>query len=359
MKVIISAGGTGGHIYPALAIINKLKENEKDLQILYIGTDNRMESKIVPEYNIPYLGISIEGINRKNIFKNIRVLKKLNSAKKLLKKEIKKFNPDIVIGVGGYVSYPVISVAHKLGYKTIIHEQNSIPGFTNKMLSRFVNKVLVSLPGSKDYFKGNNVVYTGNPRSEEVLKVKAINKKECGLSIDKKLVIIVMGSLGSMTMSKRLKEILPMFKNKDYEVLFITGKGYYEQYNDFKCSNVKIVPFLDNMLEYLKSSDLVVSRAGASMISELTVSGVPSILVPSPFVTNNHQYKNASELEKNNASVIIEEDKLNGKILLETIDLIFKDKNKYDKMVKANKKLGIEDSATRVYNEIIKVIKED
>lgn len=359
MRVIISAGGTGGHIYPALAIINKLKEKEKDLTILYVGTKDRMESKIIPKENIDYLGIEMKGLNRKNPFKNVEVIKNLFTNIKFLKKKIKEFNPDIVIGVGGYVTFPVIYAAKSLGIKTIIHEQNSIPGVTNKILSKYVNRVLISLPGSSKYFKRANVVYTGNPRSEEVVKAKVANKKDYNLSSSKKTVLIVMGSLGSTTVNKKFKEILNNFKDKDYEVLFVTGKNYYDEFKNIKVKNVYIVPFLDNMLGVLKFSDLIVSRAGASMISEITTCGLPSILIPSPYVTNNHQYKNAKELENVGASEILEEDNLTSKNLISKIDMIFNDKEKYEKMVRANKKLGVKTSASQIYDEIKKVIKED
>lgn len=359
MKVIISAGGTGGHIYPALAIIHKLQEQEKNLEILYIGTKDRMESKIIPEANIPYLGIDSVGLNRKNILKNIKTIKTLSNNIKMLKKKINEFKPDVVIGVGGYVTFPVVYAAKKCDIKTIIHEQNSIPGLTNKILSRYANKVCISLPDSSKYFKTKNIVYTGNPRSEEVAKIKPALKSEYGLSKNKKIIVIVMGSLGSHTVNQKFLEILPTFKNKPYEVLFVTGKNYFERFKNIKIENVKIVPFLENMLGVLKFSNLIVSRAGASMIAETTTSGLPSILIPSPYVTANHQMKNAEELEKNGASVIIEEDKLNSKILLDTIDKILNDDAKYKKMVEANKKLGVIDSASKIYSEIKKLIKED
>jgi len=359
MRVIISAGGTGGHIYPALAIIHKLQEKEKNLTILYIGTKDRMESKIIPKEGIDYLGIEMQGLNRKNPLKNVKVIKNLFSNVNFLKQKIKEFNPDIVIGVGGYVTFPVIYAAKKCGVKTIIHEQNSIPGVTNKILSKYVDKVLISLPGSSKYFKTKNVVYTGNPRSEEVINIKPADKKDYGLSKDKKLVLIVMGSLGSTTVNKKFNEILSNFKNEDYEVLFVTGKNYYDNFKDINIKNVKIVPFLDNMLGVLKFSDLIVSRAGASMISEMTTCGVPSILVPSPYVTANHQFINAKELEDAGASVIIEEKNLESAVLLKTIDELLTDREKYKNMHQANKELGVKTSASQIYEEIKKVIKED
>lgn len=352
MRIIVSAGGTGGHIYPALAIINKIKEKEPNSEILYIGTKDRMEATIIPNKNIPYLGIEMKGLNRKNPFKNFSVLKNYCNNVKILKKEIKKFNPDVVIGVGGYVTAPVIYSAKKMGYKTFIHEQNSIPGLSNKFLIRYVDKIGVSLPDSIQYFPKEKTIFTGNPRSEEVYYTKDISKQDLnlGLNNNKKLVLIVMGSLGSTTMNKKLKETLPLFKNKDYEVVFVTGKGYYDEYKKIKTvSNVKIVSYLDNMAQVLKKTDLIVSRAGASSIAEITALGLPSILIPSPYVTHNHQYKNAKCLEDKGATIIMEEDKYDGKLLVNKIDEILSDKNLYQTLSKQTSSLGVKNSATKIY----------
>ena len=362
MKIIVSAGGTGGHIYPALAIINKIKEKEPNSEILYIGTKDRMESTIIPSKNIPYFGIEMKGLNRKNPFKNVSDLKNYYNNVKILKKEIKKFNPDIVIGVGGYVTAPVIYSAKKLGYKTFIHEQNSIPGLSNKFLVRYVDKIGVSLPDSVQYFPKEKTVFTGNPRSEEAYYAKEVSKKDLGLSLDdkKKLVLIVMGSLGSTTMNRKLKETLPLFENKDYEVVFVTGKGYYEEYKKIKTPhNVKIVSYLDNMTQVLKKTDLIVSRAGASSIAEITALGIPNILIPSPYVTHNHQLKNAKSLEEREATVIIEEDKYDKEILVSTIDHIFMDSAVYQKLHKNVSSLGVKDSATKIYQILRNLIDGD
>ena len=362
MKIIVSAGGTGGHIYPALAIINKIKEKEPNSEILYIGTKDRMESTIIPSKNIPYLGIEIKGLNRKNPFQNINVVKNYFQNIKILKKEIKKFHPDIVIGVGGYVTAPVIYSAKKLGYKTFIHEQNSIPGLSNKFLVRYADKIGISLPDSIQYFPKNKTIYTGNPRSEEVYYTKEISKKDLGLSLQekKKLVLVVMGSLGSTTMNQKLKETLPLFINKDYEVVFVTGKGYYEEYKKVKVSNnVKIVPYLENMAQVLKKTDLIVSRAGASSIAEITVLGLPNILIPSPYVTHNHQLKNAKSLEEREATVIIEEEQYDKEILVSTIDHILTDTKFSQKLHKNVSSLGVKDSATKIYQILRNVIDGD
>lgn len=362
MKIIVSAGGTGGHIYPALAIINKIKEQEPNTEILYIGTLDRMEKDIIPARNIPYFGIEMKGLNRKNILKNFSVLNNYRKNISILKKKIKEFNPDIVIGVGGYVTSPVIYSAKKLGYKTFIHEQNSIPGLSNKFLIRYTDKIGVSLEDSIKYFPKEKTIFTGNPRSEEVINTKEIEKEKLGLSLskNKKLVLIVMGSLGSTTMNRKLKETLPLFKNKDYEVIFVTGKGYYDEYKKIKLpENVKMVAYLDNMAQVLKKTDLIVSRAGASSLAEITALGLPSILIPSPYVTHNHQLKNAKCLEENNATVIIEEESYDKSLLISKIDEILNDEKLYQELKTNSSKLGVKDSATRIYKILRNLIDGD
>lgn len=359
MRVIISAGGTGGHIYPALAIVQKIKELDKNSEILYVGTTDRMEATIVPNSGINYVGVEMKGMDRHNLFNNFKVLSIYLKAKKKIKEVMLDFKPDIVLGIGGYITLPVIEVASKLGIKTFIHEQNSIPGLSNKILSRKVNKIGVSLEDSLKYFDSSKTTFTGNPRSEEILKAKPVLKSKYGLKLNKKLVLIVMGSLGSMTMNNKFKEIIPKFARKDYEVLFITGKNYYDNYKELNIpSNVKLVPYLEDMLSVMKKTDLMITRAGASTIAEITAIGVPSILIPSPYVTHNHQYKNALVLEKKGAAVIIEEDKLSSELLIKTIDEILKDSKKYDIMKKNSESLGVKDSATKIY-KIIKTLVDE
>lgn len=359
MRVIISAGGTGGHIYPAISIINKLKERNKELEILYIGTTNRMEKDIIPSLGIKYAGIFIKGLNRKNIFKNIEVFKEYHKAKESVKDIITIFKPDVVVGVGGYVTLPVISVAKKLRIKTFIHEQNSILGLTNKILIRKADKVGISLK-IDSLMKNDKVILTGNPRSEDAAKAKKMNKAKYGLNKNKKLVVIVMGSLGSMTITNIMKETLAAFKDKDYEVLFITGKDYFNQYESLKLpKNVKLLPTGGTeMLNILQSTDLIVTRAGATTIAEITTIGIPSIIIPSPHVTNNHQEYNASLLQEKGAAVIIKEKNLTNNILIKTIDSLIYDDKKLKEMKKCSKDLAVKDSATKVAKIIEKLAKE-
>lgn len=357
MKYIVVAGGTGGHIYPAVAIINKIKEKDKNSEFLYIGTLDRMEKDIIPKLGIDFVGLEMSGLNRKNIFSNISVMNLFFKAVKKSRKIIKDFHPDIVIGAGGYITAPVLYAAHKEKIPVLIHEQNSVPGVSNKFIGNFADRICVSLPNSLSLFPKDKVVYTGNPRSEEIINVSKVSKESIGFSKNKKLVIVVMGSLGSITMTKKIKELIPGFNDKDYQVLVITGKKYYDEYKDIECSsNVRIVPFMDNLINIMKDSDLIVSRAGASTIAEITAIGLPAIFVPSPYVTNNHQYKNAHELEEDGACLIISEEEFSKDVIIDAIDKVLGEKDLYDKMSKNSRKLGIDDSATRIWEEVRKII---
>lgn len=357
MRVIISAGGTGGHIYPALAIINKIKEKEPNSEFLYIGTHNRMEKDIVPKYNIPFKAIKIYGFDRKNILNNFRTLYCFINSYNKCKKIIKDFNPDIVIGVGGYVTGPVLYAANKLGYKTFIHEQNSVAGKANIFISKFVNKIGISFESSKTYFPANKVVLTGNPCGENALVTPIIPKATFNLDNNKKLVLVVMGSLGASKVNDILVTTMDKFKNKNYEILYVTGKADFDKISKIKFpNNVKVVPYIENMTGIMKKTDVIVSRSGASTLSEIMALKIPSILIPSPYVPNNHQYKNAMDLVDHNAAEIIEESNLNSDILVSMIDNLINNEDKKNEFKKNLEILNIKDSSTRIYNVIKELI---
>ena len=357
MRVVISAGGTGGHIYPALAIVNKIKELEPDSEFLYIGTHNRMEKDIVPRRGIPFEMVEMYGFNRKHIFKNFKTLICLIKAEKRCKKLIKDFKPDVVIGVGGYITYPVIKSAHKLGIKTFVHEQNSVAGKANLALVKYADVIGVSFKSSMKDFPSDKVVFTGNPVSEDALKVKPISKEEYGLSKDKKLVLVVMGSQGSSSMNNLILKDADIFKDKDYEIAVVTGKDMYEDAKKYSLpNNVKIYPYIENMTRLMKNTDLVVSRAGASTISEIVALKIPSILVPSPYVPNNHQYKNAIDLKDGNACTLILEKDFNTKVLAKNIDDILGNDKKRQDMINNLSKFDNGKSATVIYENLKKLI---
>ncbi len=322
MKVIVSAGGTGGHIYPALGVVEKLLE-DKNNEVLYIGTKNRMESEIVPSLGIPYKSVEIYGLS-KNILRDIKNIKCIISSYRECKKIMKEFKPDYVIGFGGYVTFPVLMAANKYKIKTAIHEQNKLPGKTNKLLSKYASVTFVSFEESKKEFK-SKVILSGNPCAEKTINTPAHDKTKLGFSKDKKLMLIVMGSLGSEVINKMLSDFLENYKNENYEVLLITGKSSYEEFKNLKVpKSVKIVPFYNELSGLMKSSDLIISRAGASTISEIIACEIPSILIPSPYVANNHQYYNALDLKEKGVSVMLEQKDLNTENLNKAIDKVIK-----------------------------------
>ena len=359
MKIIVSAGGTGGHIYPALGIINKFKEKDKDLEVLYIGTHNRMEKDIIPKYGIKYIPLEIYGLSKTNILRDIKNIFLIQKAKKQVKEIMESFKPDIVIGVGGYVTYPVISVAKELGIKTFIHEQNSIPGKTNRTLAKNVDLVGVSFKNSIKYFsKAKKVIYTGNPCGSDALTKKEITKESFGIKSDSKLILIVNGSLGSESINKIFKNFLQIVDNK-YEYLYVTGKNYYQDFikNINFPSNVHIVPYIDGMGGLLRNTDLIISRSGASTISEILAIKTPSILIPSPYVANNHQYYNALDLVNLHVSIMLEEKNLTCDNLIMTIQNIM-EPNKYQEIKNNLNKLKMDSSSDIIYEEIRKMCQD-
>lgn len=357
MKVIVSAGGTGGHIYPALAIINKLKEVDKNLEVLYIGTHNRMEKDIVPEKGIPFETLEIYGLYRKKIYRNVKTLTCFYKSYRKCIKIMKSYQPDLVIGVGGYVTAPVIMAAHKLKIKTAIHEQNSVPGASNRFLSKYVDKIFVSFPSSMKEFPHDKTIYTGNPCSEDALKAPIVSKSTYGLSEHKKLVTIVMGSLGASGINQFLVESMNSFQNQAYEIAFITGKKDYEEIRKQTFpKNVFVYPYVSGLTSLMKKTDLMVSRAGASTLSEIMALHVPSILIPSPYVTNNHQFKNAMGLVEEKAAMLLEEKDLKGDILVRMIDEAMNNPIQLESMRESLKKMAVNDSATRIVNELRKLV---
>jgi len=360
MKVVVSAGGTGGHIYPAIAIINKIKEKEPNSEFLYIGTTDRMEKDLIPQLGIKYHGIDIRGLQRKITIQNFKSLFKFLKSRQTCKTIIKEFNPDIVIGTGGYVTAPVIWAAKKLGIKTFIHEQNSVVGLSNKYLTKYADKVGISFESTKNDFPKNKVVLTGNPCSDSAAKAKIANKTDYHLDKSKKLVIIVMGSLGSKTINDKITSFIDNFKFKDYEVVFITGNSYYEKLNHITPPhNVKIVPFVNGMPSLMKSADLIVTRAGASTMSEIIALQLPAIFVPSPFVTNNHQYKNAQDLVDKQAGILLSEENFTWENLERNIAEILYDKQKYHEIKENLKKIAVTNSSEKIYNVLKEMITND
>lgn len=361
MKIIVSAGGTGGHIYPALAIINKFKEQEKDLEVLYIGTHNRMEKELIPKRNIPYEELEIYGFSKRDILLDIKNVFLIGKAKKKCLHIMKEFKPDVVLGIGGYVTYPVISAASELGIKTFIHEQNSIPGKSNLALQKKADLIGVSFKETMASFnkvKGE-VFYSGNPCGENALAMPPMDKTKLGLSNDKKLVVIASGSLGSATVNEKMVSYLESAGKEDYEVLYITGKALYDDFvKDHKfAKNIKVVPYVDNLPSLLKRADLIVTRAGASTMSEILSLNLPAIFIPSPYVANNHQYYNAMTIKNAGGGDVIPEKHLTADILSNKINEVLYNEKVASDMKENLKKLSMNNSSQLIYEKIKDLIK--
>jgi len=363
MNIVVSGGGTGGHIYPALALIREIKKETKDANFLYIGTEKGLESNLVVRENIPFKSIHITGFKRSISFENVKTITRFIKGVRESKRMLKEFKADVVIGTGGYVCGPVVYAASKLSIPTIIHEQNSIPGLTNKFLSRYVDRIAVCFDEAKEFFPEKKVVLTGNPRASEVLNQDGIKGRiSVGLNQYDPVVLIVGGSRGARPINEAVLKSLSMLGQKSYQVLYVTGDVHYEEVKrevDLVGNprNVIIKPFIHNMPEILASTDLIVARAGATTLAELTALGIPSILIPSPYVTNNHQEKNACALSEHHAAKIVLEKDLSGQKLVEEIDRILLDKDKLKEMKRAAKELGIPDAAKRLY-ELMKDLVE-
>ncbi|MEI5994863.1 undecaprenyldiphospho-muramoylpentapeptide beta-N-acetylglucosaminyltransferase [Candidatus Enterococcus mansonii] len=359
MKILITGGGTGGHIYPALAFVNHMKKVEPATEFMYVGTENGLENQIVPKYDIPFKTIKIQGFRRSLSPENLKtVYLFLNSIGKA-KKIIREFQPDVVIGTGGYVSGSVVYAAKQLKIPTIIHEQNSIPGMTNKFLSRYATKVAICFPDVAEYFPKEKVVLTGNPRAQEVVTIEKTQVlSEYSLDPDRKTVVIFGGSRGALKINQAFIEALPLFEQKEYQVLYASGDRYYKELQEKlnliekKLTNISIQPYIDKMAEVLASADLMVGRAGATSIAEFTALGLPAILIPSPYVTNDHQTKNAQSLVKSGAVEMITDQELTGHSLVKAIDEILLDEKRHQQMADASKHEGIPDASDRLYKVV-------
>lgn len=357
MNIIISAGGSGGHIYPALAIVDEFKKREKNVNVLYIGTHNRMEKTLVPKKGIPYESLEIYGFT-KDIKRDIKNIFLIRKAEKKCLKIMKRFKPDVVIGVGGYVTYPVIKTAKKLGIKTFIHEQNSRPGKVNYLVSRYADAVGITFESSEKFLKrAKKIVYTGHPSLDGALNTKKIDKTMLGFSVSKKLVVYVAGSLGSSSLNQKMLDFLNSDLHSSYEILYIVGSnGNVEEFKK-KITNlkgIKIVPYFDNLPGIMASSDVVISRAGAGTLFEIIGLEKPSIIIPSPNVANNHQYYNAKELEEKKMIEVIEEKEITKEVLAEKIDQLLNDQEKINNL----KKNMVEYKKVHPSETIYKTIKE-
>ncbi|KMT21406.1 undecaprenyldiphospho-muramoylpentapeptide beta-N-acetylglucosaminyltransferase [Clostridium cylindrosporum] len=364
MRVIVSGGGTGGHIYPGVAIAKKIKDKNKDVEILFIGSKNGLEGDLVPKEGFNIKFIEVEGLNKKVSLKTFSSIKKVFKGYSGASKIIKDFNPDIVIGTGGYVCGPVVLSAALKGIPTIIHEQNAIPGMTNKILSKFVKKIAITFKESAKFFPVKKVIYTGNPIRSQILKAdKNISRDKLGFSKDKSLVLAVGGSRGAKNLNNAVLDIIPEIKKHALQLLFITGEAQYDDILKEATKrgyslgeDVKILPYIYKMENALAACDIIISRAGATILSEVTALSIPAILIPSPYVANNHQELNANALENKGAAIKLREVDLPNGVLGKKLFSLVGNKESLSGMKKASKSMGIIDASDKIYDIVCNLI---
>ena len=363
IKVLISGGGTGGHIFPALSIANGIKERQKDAEILFVGAENRMEMEKVPAAGYKIIGLPVSGFDRKNLLRNFKVLLRLYKSMRLAKKIVRDFQPDIAIGVGGYASGPVLKAAQKRGIPTLIQEQNSYAGVTNKLLAEKAGAICVAYEGMERFFPAGKIIVTGNPVRQSILNCPLTRqeaRERFGLEPDKKTVLVVGGSLGARTINRSIEKGIDSIAASGIQMIWQTGKFYDEEAKavmaDKKPANIKQTAFVANMDEAYRAADLVVSRAGASSISELQLLGKAAILVPSPNVAEDHQTKNAMALV-NNAVAVMVTDANAPETLVETLINIVNDDTKLKTLSENIKKMALLDSVDKIVDKVMELIK--
>jgi len=363
IKIIISGGGTGGHIFPAIAIANALKNKVQDIEILFVGAKGRMEMEKVPANGYPIVGLWISGFQRRLTIDNLmfpfKVLVSLYRSRKI----IKKFQPDAVVGFGGYASGPMLQAAAKMGIPTAIWEGNSFAGVTNKILAKSTDKIFVAFDGMERFFPKGKIVLAGNPIRQEVTELEGKRAEALrffGLNENKKILLVIGGSLGALTINESIQKNLELFKQNGLQVVWQTGKNYYETAKEavkpFESYGIKAFDFISRMDFAYAIADLVISRAGAIAISELCSVSKPVILIPSPNVAEDHQTKNAMTLVNNHAAVLVRDSEARQKLGTILIDLL-NNIPEQQLLQKNIKKLAFRDSANNIADEILKLIK--
>ena len=372
MKVLLAGGGTAGHINPALAIAGYIKEQEPDTEFLFIGNRDGMEQRLVKAAGFPIESVVISGFRRslspKNTIHNIKTVSRSFTSRALAKKIIKDFDPDICIGTGGYVSGPVILAACNLGYPAVIHEQNAYPGVTNKMLAKNVKRVMLANEDAKKHFDSHaSFVVTGNPIRPAVLASKHDEARErLGLTrLERPIILSFGGSLGAKCINESMAELMARSaKDKKYYHIHAYGQqgGYtldllrQKGIDPESCDNLDVRPYINNMNDCLAACDLVVSRAGAITLSEVQAKGRPAVLIPSPFVAENHQYHNAMSMANKKAAMVIEQKDLTGEKLCEVVDSMLVDPKMMEKYRHNAQKMAITDANERIYQTIKEVL---
>lgn len=363
LRVIISGGGTGGHIFPAVSIANAVKAQHPEAKILFVGALGRMEMQRVPAAGYEIKGLPICGFDRKHLLKNISVLFKIWKSQRMARKIVKEFKPMVAVGVGGYASGPTLNVCADAGIPCLIQEQNSYAGVTNKLLAKKAAKICVAYEGMDRFFPADKIVMTGNPVRQNVLNAtctKEEARQQFGLDPAKKTILLVGGSLGARTINESMKQHLDIIREqKDVQFIWQTGKYYNEEMNAAvkafgELPNLKVLDFISDMGAAYRAADLVISRAGASSISEFCLIGKPVILVPSPNVAEDHQTKNAMALVNHDAAVYVKDADAVDMLLKQALTIVGDDQ-KLASLSENIKKLGLKDSADVIAREVVKL----
>jgi len=362
LRVIISGGGTGGHIFPAIAIANTIKKRRPDAQILFVGADGRMEMEKVPQAGYEIKGLNIAGFQRGSILKNLTLPFKIIGSLLSAYSIVKEFKPVLAVGVGGYASGPLLRAAAFVGVPIVIQEQNSFAGITNKLLAKNAKVICTAYEGMEKVFPKDKIVLTGNPVRAEITKMNVDQneaKKYFGLDANKKAILILGGSLGARTLNQSVIAVLERIRTSGVQILWQTGKLYFEDCNKAAngIANLKALQFIDRMDYAYGSADVIISRAGALSISELQLVGKPVILVPSPNVTEDHQTYNAMALVQKNAALMIKDDEAKVNLIGMAFDLL-QDEAKQRLLSQNIRQMAIPDAADRIVDEILKVVQE-
>ena len=358
-KFIISGGGTGGHIYPAIAIANELKTRFPAAEILFVGAKDKMEMQKVPQAGYPIKGLWIAGLQRKLTFQNLLFPIKLVSS--LLKSFaiIYKFKPNVVIGTGGFASGPLLQAANTFGIPTVIQEQNSYPGITNKLLSKKANKICVAYENLERFFPKHKMILTGNPVRQDLIDIE--NKRgeairHFNLDASKKTLLILGGSLGARRVNQLIEKELHFLLDQNIQIIWQCGKLYLNEYKKYNAENVQVLAFIERMDLVYAAADFVISRAGASSVSELCIVGKPVVFIPSPNVAEDHQTKNAQAIVDKNGALLLKEKELDEKFEMVFSNLIT-DENLKKQLSESIKKLAKVNATKDIVNEIEKLIK--
>ncbi len=358
--MIISGGGTGGHVFPAIAIARQLKKELPAAEILFVGAEGRLEMTKVPEAGFPIEGLPVRGFNRKNLLKNVPVMVDLMKSMKKARAIILRFAPDVVVGVGGYASGPVGKAAGKAGIPVVLQEQNSYAGVTNRLLAKYATAVCVAYEGMERYFPAEKIVYTGNPVREEILNSRVTREEALaffGIPAGHQVILALGGSLGAGSVNKALLENAALLQSREVTLLWQTGRGDYEriagEIEQKKIGNIRVMPFIERMEMAYAAATVIISRAGAGTISELAVVGKSVILVPSPNVAEDHQTKNARALTGKEAALMVRDDETTAQLPALALDLL-RDEEKRKHLSANLRELARPEATKDIVREIIK-----